>query len=143
MASKFQLIFSTFVVIAAATLLPRPCALIEFHRMLSSCSNGGAMCPDGRKRASGSPKHARGDDAPGPGDGNRVYGERGPHRQRDSPSPNWRHGYHGIQAVVRDFGPGGGWPTLTKANYIERAAMMRVRLQVRHMWEAARYGDVC
>jgi hypothetical protein len=34
------------------------------------------------------------------------------------------------------------WPILTKTNYIEWAAGMRVRLQVRHMWEAVRYGDV-
>jgi hypothetical protein len=41
-----------------------------------------------------------------------------------------------------DVGPGGGWSTLTKTNYVEWAAVMRVRLQVRHMWEALRYGDV-
>jgi hypothetical protein len=46
------------------------------------------------------------------------------------------------QTIVRDIGPGGGWPTLTKTNYVEWAAVMRVRLQVRHMWEAVRYGDV-
>jgi hypothetical protein len=46
------------------------------------------------------------------------------------------------QAIVRDIGPGGGWPTLTKTNYVEWAAVMRVRLQVRHMWEAVRYDDV-
>jgi hypothetical protein len=37
---------------------------------------------------------------------------------------------------------GGGWLTLTKTNYVEWAAVMKVRLQVRHMWEAVRYGDV-
>jgi hypothetical protein len=47
-----------------------------------------------------------------------------------------------IQAIVRDVGPGGGWPTLTKTNYVEWAAVVRVRLQVRHMWEAVRYDDV-
>jgi hypothetical protein len=46
------------------------------------------------------------------------------------------------QAIVRDIGPSGGWPTLTKTNYVEWAAVMRVRLQVRHMWETVRYGDV-
>jgi hypothetical protein len=51
-------------------------------------------------------------------------------------------GYHGLQAVVRDVGPGSGWPTLTKTNYVEWAAVMEVKLQVRHMWEAVRYGDV-
>ncbi|XP_072148455.1 uncharacterized protein [Setaria viridis] len=74
--------------------------------------------------------------------GGRVDGERGPYRQRGSPSPDRRHGRHGAQAIVREVGPGGGWPTLTKTNYIEWAAVMRVRLQVRHMWEAVRYGDV-
>ena len=29
-------------------------------------------------------------------------------------SPDRYRGYHGLQAVVRDVGPGGGWPTLTK-----------------------------
>jgi hypothetical protein len=48
----------------------------------------------------------------------------------------------GIQAIVRDVSPGGGWPTLTKTNYVEWAAVMRVRLQVWHMWEAVRYSDV-
>jgi hypothetical protein len=38
--------------------------------------------------------------------------------------------------------PGGGWPTLTKINYVEWAAVMRVWFQVRHMWEAVRYDDV-
>jgi len=53
-----------------------------------------------------------------------------------------RAGYHGIQAVVRDAGPSGGWPTLTKTNYVEWAAVMRVRLQVRHMWDVIQYDDV-
>jgi hypothetical protein len=47
-----------------------------------------------------------------------------------------------MQAIVRDVGPGGRWPTLTKTNYVEWAAVMRVRLQMRHMWEAVRYGDI-
>uniref|UniRef100_A0A0D9W7Y7 Expansin-like EG45 domain-containing protein n=1 Tax=Leersia perrieri TaxID=77586 RepID=A0A0D9W7Y7_9ORYZ len=42
MASNFQLILSTFIVIAAVTFLPLPCASFEFHRKLSSWSNGGA-----------------------------------------------------------------------------------------------------
>jgi hypothetical protein len=46
------------------------------------------------------------------------------------------------QAIVWDIGPGGGWLTLTKTNYVEWATVMRVQLQVRHMWEAVRYGDV-
>jgi hypothetical protein len=48
----------------------------------------------------------------------------------------------GIQTIVRDVGPGGAWPTLTKTNYVEWAAVMRIRLQVRHMWKAVWYGDV-
>jgi hypothetical protein len=52
------------------------------------------------------------------------------------------HGHHGIQTIIRDIGPGGGWPTLIKTNYIEWVTVMSVRLQVRHMWEAVRYGDI-
>jgi hypothetical protein len=47
-----------------------------------------------------------------------------------------------IQANVRDVNPDGGWPTLTKTNYVKWATVMRIRLQMRHMWEAVRYGDV-
>jgi hypothetical protein len=101
----------------------------------------GGGSPNGRGRASGDPGgDARGGRAPG--DGGWVDGDRGLYRQRGSPSPDRRHGHHGIQAIVRDIGPGGGWPTLTKTNYIEWAVVMRVRLQVRHMWEAVRYGNV-
>jgi hypothetical protein len=74
--------------------------------------------------------------------GDWVDGDRGLHRRRDSPSPDRYHGHHGIQAIVRDVGPGGGWPTLTKTNYVEWATVMRVQLQVRLMWEAVWYGDV-
>src|SRR5207237_2002924 len=87
--------------------------------------------PDGRERAGGAP-----------GGGGWVNGDRGLYRRRGSPSPDRYHGHRGIQAIVRDAGPDGGWPTLTKTNYVEWAAVMRVRLQVRHMWEAVRYGDV-
>jgi hypothetical protein len=71
-----------------------------------------------------------------------VDRDRDLYRRRDSSSPDRYHGHHGIQAIIRDVGPGGRWSTLTKTNYIECAAMMRVRLQVRHMWEAVRYSDV-
>jgi hypothetical protein len=71
-----------------------------------------------------------------------VDGDRGLYRRRNSPSPDRYHGHHEIQAIVRDVGPGGGWPTLTKTNYVEWVAVMMVRLQVRHMWEAIRYGNV-
>jgi hypothetical protein len=102
--------------------------------------------PDGGARGGGAPgRGARG----GGGNPDRhgrvdswVDGDRGLYKRRGSPSPDRNHGHHGIQAIVRDVGPGCGWPTLTKTNYIEWAAVMRVRLQVRHMWEAVRYGDV-
>jgi hypothetical protein len=68
-----------------------------------------------------------------------VDGDHGLYRRCDSPSPDR---YHGIQAIIRDVGPGGGWPTLTKTNYVEWAAVMRVRLHVRHMWEAVQYGNI-
>jgi hypothetical protein len=62
-----------------------------------------------------------------------VDGDRGLYRRCGSPSLNRYHGHRGIQAVVRDIGPGVGWPTLTKTNYIEWATVMRIRLQLRHM----------
>jgi hypothetical protein len=71
-----------------------------------------------------------------------VDGDRDRYRRRDSPSPDRYHGHHGMQAIVRDVGLDDRWSNLTKTNYVEWAAMMRVRLQVRHMLEAVRYGDV-
>jgi hypothetical protein len=67
-----------------------------------------------------------------------LDGERALHRRRNSLSPDRRQGHYGVQAIVRN----GGWPTLTKTNYVEWAAIMRIRLQVRHLWEAVYYGDV-
>jgi hypothetical protein len=111
----------------------------------------GGGSPDGRGCVGGAPGGgARGGRAPD-GGGNPdkrgladgwVDGDRGLYRRRGSPSPDRYHGHHGIQAIVRDVDPSGGWPTLTKTNYVECAAVMRVRLQVQHMWEAVRYGDV-
>jgi hypothetical protein len=95
--------------------------------------HGGARggSPDGRGHADGAPDG-----------GGWVDGGRGLYRRRRYPSPDRYHGHRGVQAVVRDIGPGGGWPTLPKTNYVEWAAVMWVWLQVRHMWEAVRYGDV-
>jgi hypothetical protein len=73
--------------------------------------------PDGRRHAGGAP-----------GGGDRVDGDRGLYRRHDSPSPDRYHGRRMAQAIVRDISPGGGWPTLTKTNYVEWAAVMRVRL---------------
>jgi hypothetical protein len=107
--------------------------------------------PDRRGRAGGAPGGgARGGRAPdGGGSPDRcrradswVDGDHGLYRRCGSPSSDRYHGHNGIQAIIRDVGPDGGWPTLTKTNYVKWAAVMRVRLQVRHMWEAVRYGDV-
>jgi hypothetical protein len=81
--------------------------------------------PDGRGRAGGW-----------------VDGDRGLYRRRGSSSPGRYHGHHRNQAIVRDVSPNSGWPTLTKTNYVEWATVMRVRLQVRHMWKVVWYGDV-
>jgi multidrug efflux pump subunit AcrA (membrane-fusion protein) len=63
--------------------------------------------PDGRGRADGAP-----------GGGGRVDGDRGLYRRRGSPSSDRYHGHRGVQAVVRDISPDGGWPTLTKTKTI-------------------------
>jgi hypothetical protein len=57
-----------------------------------------------------------------------VDGDWGLYRRRGSPSQDRYHGHHGILAIVRDVGPGGGWPTLTKTSYVEWAAVMGVWL---------------
>jgi membrane protein involved in colicin uptake len=84
--------------------------------------------PDERGRASGAPGGgAHGGRVPDGGGspdrrgrvGGWVDGDRGLYRRRGSPSPDRYHGHHRIQAIVRDVGPGGGWPTLTKTNYVE------------------------
>jgi hypothetical protein len=93
--------------------------------------------PDGRECVGSAPgRGAHGSRAPdgggsldrrGSADG-WVDRDRGLYRRRDSPSQDRYHGHHGIQAIVRDVGPGGGWPTLIKTNYVEWAAVMRIRL---------------
>jgi hypothetical protein len=84
--------------------------------------------PDERGRAGGAPgRGARGGRVPdGGGSLDRrgradgwVDGDRGLYRRCGSPSPDRYHGHHGIQTIVRDVGPDGGWPTLTKTNYVE------------------------
>jgi hypothetical protein len=71
-----------------------------------------------------------------------VDGDRGLYRRHGSPSPDRYHGHYEIQTIVRDVDPDSRWHTLIKTNYIEWGVVMRVRLQVRHMWEAVRYDDV-
>jgi hypothetical protein len=87
--------------------------------------------PDWRRRAS---------DAPGAGAcvghapdgggcaGGCIDGDRGLYRWRGTPSPERYHGHHGIHAILRDVGSDSVWPTLNKTNYVEWAAVMRVRL---------------
>jgi hypothetical protein len=107
----------------------------------AAAAQTGADAPGGGARDGRAPDGGGSPDRRGHAD-DWVDRDRGLYRWHDSPSPDKYHGHHGIQAIVRDVGPGGGWPTLTKTNYIEWAAVMRVRLQVRHMWEAVRYGDI-
>jgi hypothetical protein len=59
-----------------------------------------------------------------PGGGDRVDGDRGLYRWRDSPSPDRYHSRRMTQAIVRDIGPSDGWPTLTKTNYVEWSVVM-------------------
>jgi hypothetical protein len=105
----------------------------------------GGGSPNGRGCVGGAPGGGmRGVRAPDSGDnpdrhgraGGWVDGDHGLYRWRGSPSPDRYHGHHGIHAIVRDIGIGSGWPTLTKTNYVEWDTLMRVRLQVRHMWKA-------
>jgi hypothetical protein len=105
---------------------------------------------DRRRRADGAPGENARDGSPDgrgcadspPDGGGRVDGDRGLYRRHNSPSLDRYHGHRGVQAIVKDIGPGGGWPTLTKTNYVEWATVIRVPLLVRHMWEAVRYGDI-
>jgi hypothetical protein len=57
-----------------------------------------------------------------------VDGDRSLYKRCGSPSLDRYHGHRGIQAVVRDVGPGIGWPTLTKANYVKWVVVMRIWL---------------
>jgi hypothetical protein len=89
------------------------------------------------RRAGGAPGGgARSDRAPDDGGsldrrgraGYWVDGDHGLYRRRDSPSPD------------RSMVTMGFRPILTKTNYVELVAVMRVRLQLRHMFEAVRYA---
>jgi hypothetical protein len=116
--------------------------LLRRHRTAGRAAQQQATddAPDKNARSSNPDRRERTGGAPG-GSG-RVDGDRGLYRRRDSPSPDRYHGHRGVQAVVRDIGPGGGWPTLMKTNYVEWTTVMRALLQVRHMWEAVRCCDV-
>jgi hypothetical protein len=111
-------------------LLEREAARGPAAQWAAAYSHEHGSSPDRHGRAGGAPGGgAQGCDI-------RVDGERGLHGRRGSLSPVRYRGHHEYQAVVRDVGPGGGWPTLTKTNYVEWAVVMRVKLQVRHMWDA-------
>jgi hypothetical protein len=92
--------------------------------------------PDGRGCAGGAPGEAarcgRAPDGGGSQErrgraGGWVDGDRDLYIWRGSPSLDRYLGHHGIQAIVKDVGPDGGWPTLTKANYVEWATSHRWR----------------
>jgi hypothetical protein len=55
-----------------------------------------------------------------------INGDRDLYKRRGSPSSDRYYGHRGIQAIIWDLGPGDGWPTLIKTNYIEWAAVMRI-----------------
>jgi hypothetical protein len=95
-----------------------------------------AVHPQGR--CGGSPNgRGRTSDASGGGGnldrreraGRLVDGDHGLYMRHGSPSPDRYHGHDGIQAIARDVSPSGGWPTLTKTNYVEWATMMRIWLR--------------
>jgi hypothetical protein len=91
----------------------------------------GGGAPGGGAHCGGAPGGgAHGGGAPGGG----AHGGGGRNDQD--------RGLYEVRAVVRDVGPGAGWPTLTKTNYVEWAAVMKVRLQLRHMWEAVQDANV-
>ena len=47
-----------------------------------------------------------------------------------------------VKTIVRESVGATQWPMLTKDNYIEWSSVMKVKLQVRHMWDAVDTGDV-
>jgi hypothetical protein len=123
--------------------------VVQWEAMHPQGHGGSSL--DGCGRASGAPGGGAhcGRAPDGSGSSNRrgraggwVNGDHGLYRPRGSPSPDRYHGHRRIQAIVRDVGPCGGWPTHTKTNYVEWATVMRIQLQVQHMWEAVWYGYV-
>jgi hypothetical protein len=111
----------------------------------------GGVAPGGGGHGGGAPgggEHCG--DAPGggahgggaPGGGENCSGAPGGGAHGGGSRNDQDRGLYEVRAVVRDVGPGAGWPTLTKTNYVEWAAVMKVRLQVRHMWEAVQDANV-
>ncbi|XP_073359638.1 uncharacterized protein [Aegilops tauschii subsp. strangulata] len=61
---------------------------------------------------------------------------------RDGGCNDQDRGLYEVRTVLRDVDPSAGWPTLTKTNYVKWAGIMKVRLQVRRMWEAVQDSNV-
>jgi len=58
---------------------------------------------------------------------------RGRHDWRGSPA---------IPTIVHESGRSTQWPMLTKTNHTKWSSVMMMKLQVRQMWDAVRYGDI-
>lgn len=122
---------------AAAEAAREATAGAKALRVGSGSSNGSAPADDGadadrakvaqERTAQWAAEHAR---APGAG----AHGDGGCNDQD--------RGLYEVRTVVRDVGPSVGWPTLTKTNYVEWAAIMKIRLQVRRLWEAVQDSNV-
>jgi hypothetical protein len=70
-------------------------------------------------------------------------------RRRESPSPPPRRPRHRddgrqivVERVVEKSTAGIVYPMLTRTNYTEWSAVMRVNLQAAGLWEAVHYGGV-
>jgi hypothetical protein len=69
---------------------------------------------------------------------------KGRRNQLHSPPPRPRHrdGAWVVERVVEKTTTGIVYPMLTRMNYTEWSAVMRVNLQAAELWEAIKYGDV-
>ncbi|XP_066392138.1 uncharacterized protein [Miscanthus floridulus] len=68
---------------------------------------------------------------------------RSPRRRRSWSPPGGHSGGGGgddrglvLHRTVKELGNNAGWPMLTRTNYTDWAALMRVMLQGRHLWDA-------
>jgi hypothetical protein len=63
---------------------------------------------------------------------------------RTSPGSGGSNGSGGSdQRIVREVGVGPvNWPLLTKTNYTEWELIIKIKLQMRYLWEALDPGDV-
>jgi hypothetical protein len=83
--------------------------------------------------------------APGDGHGGRRgHGRRGGRVTSVSPLPHrGRHCDVVVERVVEKVASTGpaNYPLLTKSNYNQRALLMRIKMEVRGLWEAVETGD--